>query len=76
MVGYKSAMGTPEATLAPEDDALSRRRAAECERLGVQHYEGSYNWPRADFVTNPYPVGSQWFQKRGFSSPAPRFRRS
>ena len=37
----------------------------ECALLGVQHYEGSYNWPRADFVTNPYPVGSQWFQNTG-----------
>lgn len=33
----------------------------ECALLGIQHYEGSYAWPRADFVTNPYPTGSKWF---------------
>ena len=64
MVGYKSA-ADPEATLALKTMLFRDVGRPECALLGVQHYEGSYNWPRADFVTNPYPVGSQWFQNTG-----------
>ena len=44
----------------------------ECTLLGVQHEEGAglYNWPRADFVTNPFPAGSQWFRNTGLSAGA------
>jgi hypothetical protein len=71
MVGYKHA-SDPIA-----DPALKTVRFRElqpgrdeCRLLGVQHYEGSYNWPRADFVTNPFPTGSQWFRNTGLTSGA------
>lgn len=64
MVGYKSP-ADPEPTLALKTMLFRDVGRPECALLGVQHYEGSYNWPRADFVTNPYPAGSQWFQNTG-----------
>ncbi len=64
MVGYKSA-SDPEPTFAQKTILFRDFGRPECALLGVQHYEGSYNWPRADFVTNPYPTGSQWFQNTG-----------
>lgn len=64
MIGYKSA-SDPEPTLALKTMLFRDIGRPECALLGVQRYEGSYNWPRADFVTNPHPPGSQWFQNTG-----------
>jgi hypothetical protein len=70
MVGYKSASDPVQdrALLTVRFRELSPSRP-ECTLLGVQHEEGNgtYNWPRADFVTNPFPTGSQWFRNTGLA---------
>jgi len=67
MVGYKD-QPDPEPNPALRTTQFRQFGRPECALLGVQHYEGSYNWPRADFVTDPYPVGSQWFRNTGLAA--------
>jgi hypothetical protein len=57
IITYKNGAADPTTTLFRD---LPTPRP-ECALLGVQHYEGSYNWPRVGYVTNPYPTGSAWF---------------
>jgi hypothetical protein len=66
MVGYKD-FSDPEPNFALKTVRFRELQPPrpECALLGVQHDEGSYAWPRADFVTSPYPAGSQWFKNTG-----------
>jgi hypothetical protein len=67
MVGYKAA---PD----PESDPALRTTLfrdlvpprPECALLGVQHYTGSYDWPRADFQVGA--AGDPWFQGTGLTA--------
>ena len=67
IVGYKDPTLDPEPTPALKTIRFREFGRPECALLGVQHYEGSYNWPRADFVTNTFPAGSQWFRNTGLT---------
>jgi hypothetical protein len=71
MVGYKH-VSDPEPNPALKTVRFRELQPGrpECALLGVQHYEGSYAWPRADFVTNPFPAGSQWFRNTGLTAGA------
>ena len=67
MVGYKSAAD-------PEPDASRKTMLfreltpprPECALLGVQHYTGAYDWPRADFAVGS--ASDAWLSQSGLTS--------
>ncbi len=67
MIGYKSP-ADPEPSQALESvlfrDLTPSR--PECALLGVQHYEGSYQWPRGDYLVGA--AEHRWFAGTGLSA--------
>ncbi|PWU25101.1 MAG: hypothetical protein C5B48_02990, partial [Candidatus Rokuibacteriota bacterium] len=67
IVGYKS-LADPEPDPALKTilfrDLTPPR--PECALLGVQHYTGSYQWPRADFQVGA--AGDPWFEGTGLTA--------
>ena len=67
MVGYKAAPDpNPDPALRTSLFRDLSPARPECSLLGVQHYTGSYNWPRADFTVGD--AADSWFAGTGLGA--------
>jgi len=67
MVGYKAAPDpNPDPALRTSLFRDLSPPRPECSLLGVQHYTGSYDWPRADFAVGD--AGDPWFAGTGLGA--------